>query len=333
MQESSKCLNGYHNAVEFKMHTHITTAMKLAAMQEQLMALDSSQKEKLLSNKAHSLGLSSRSWAKTAKVKKMFGTHTTYRRVESGDTTLQCESNSERQSMYYRHSLNSRPHTSMEGNPTRTVSGCKSDQSIVTTTNHHHKQTARGTDIEQDREDRRTRIHGDHIHHHKSSAKPDNRRRREDLKKLDQLRSMYDSSRNNRNATSRCPTRQASSRCANERLSRPATQATTSRWDAKRDQCKVGCSHPVTKQRRSRGRAFVRHVMDLQLEQQHLDESCCWNEIPRNTDVHSKTDHSGQVQSSKPPDFDLDNIMLRAKHRSESGVAMVTVRLRNHKQI
>ena len=192
--------------------------------------------------------------------------------------------------------------------------------------------TAGGTDIQQHREDSRIRTSGDHLHHHKSSAKQDmNRRRKEDLKKLDQLRGMYDSSRNNRNLTSRCPTRQ-DSRCANARLSRPATsQATTSGWvnEAKRDQRKVDHSHPVTQQRRSRGRAFVRDVTYLQLEQQHLDESCCWNEIPRKTDAHFKTD---QMQSSKPPDFDLDNIMLRAKHRSESGVAMVMVRLKNHKQ-
>ena len=334
MQGSRDHLNGCHDAVEFKMYVHTSDTMKLAAMQEQLMTLDSLQKEKLLSNKAHSLGLSSRSWAKTAKAKKMFGSNTTHRRDGSGDTTLHCELNPEQRQTNYRCSLNSRPHTSMAENQTRIMPGYRSDQSTVETTSHHHKQTAPAMDVERDRENSRMITRGDPTHHQKGPAKPNrNRRRKEDWKKLEQLSGVYDLSRNNRNAISRCPTRRGS-RCTNARLSRPATRATTSRQDneTKRDQNKVRHSHPVTQQRRSRGREFVRGVMDLQLEQQHLDESCCWNEIPRKTDAHSKTNHSGQIQTAKPLDFDLDNIMLRAKHRSQSGVAMVTVRLRNHKQ-
>ena len=325
LPESREPSNSFHNAVEF--NTPNSASMKLAAMQEQLMTLDSSQKEKLLSNKAHTLGLTSRSWAKTAKAKRILGNHTT-ERAHGEVTTPQHQSYIKQEETSYRQSLNSRPHTRMAGavrNETRTT---MKDHSTNSTTRRRQEQSEPAPGVERDREGGSRRAHGDHTQKASAKQSESSKRREEDRKKLEQLRGIYDSSRNNRNHVySRCPTRQAS-RCAK---TRPATRASTSGWEegTKKCQPKANRSRPVTQLGRSRGRAFIKDVTDLQLEQQRLDESCCWNEIPQKTNFRSET---RPVQSSKPLDFDLDNIMLRARHRNQSGVAMVTVRLRNHKQ-
>ena len=110
------------------------------------------------------------------------------------------------------------------------------------------------------------------------------------------------------------------------------------------NQLKVGPSRPVTQteQRRSKvghgetegalTTTSVKEMMDLE---QCLDESCCWNEIPVKTQSHSKANHSEQKQNSmtgtETLEFDLNDMMLRTKHRSQGGVAMVTVRLRKQR--
>ena len=101
------------------------------------------------------------------------------------------------------------------------------------------------------------------------------------------------------------------------------------------NQSKVSPSRPVTQagQRRSKGngdepgqasptRASVKEILDLE---RRLDESCCWNEIPVKTQFHSKTvTNSGQKSQNNSKrgnrtemlDFDLNDIMLRVKHKS-----------------
>ena len=117
------------------------------------------------------------------------------------------------------------------------------------------------------------------------------------------------------------------------------------------NQSKVSPSQPVTQpgQRRSKGngdelgqasptRASVKEILDLE---RRLDESCCWNEIPVKTQFHSQTmTNSGQKSKNNSKtgngtetlDFDLNDIMLRVKHKSQGSVAMVTVQLRKTKE-
>ena len=331
-----KHLNGYTNAVEFD--TPNSAAMKLA-VQEQLMMLDSLQKEKLISNKAHALGLTSRDWAKSAKAKRMFGGSTTQTTGNGNENENTRHQTNEQERTKYRHTLTERSRS-----PTRKVAAATDNQTRTssrmdqaTTIRYHTKQAT-------DSEDRWKRSSAGR-HEHRSTTKPNRTRRGdEDWRKLEQLKSIYDSSRNNKHAPSysQSPTRQPS-RCGNRgRSSRPVTRMMTSREQkTKRSQ---NYSRPVTRMAQSRGaegnsRTTVKEMVDLE---RRLDESCCWNEIPPRTDSHSITNHPKPVHGSDKAnlysqtqaatlDIDLDDIMLRAKHRSQGGVAMVTMRLRKQR--
>ena len=336
-------LNGCRDAVEF--NTPNSATMK-QAVQEQLMMLDSLQKEKLISNKAHALGLTSRDWAKTAKAKRMLGNGTTKQHVNGN---MESHSN-EKEKTDYRHAFKSRPATRMT--TAAATNQTRASSRMEQSTNHHHVHgyTEQAARIAEKLEQKK-RLSGDYVHNQKPRG---NRRGREvDDKKLEKLRSIYDSSSRKSKAT---PSQQSStrqhSRCGNRRMmSRPVTRLSSWEQTTKRtNQPKISQSRPVTQvgQRRSKGgeegqlqpspgRASVKEMMDLE---RHLDESCCWNEIPTKTKSHSKTDQSGQrLQSSKPEtgngtetlDFDVNDIMLRAKHKNHGGVAMVTVRLRKQR--
>ena len=345
-------LNGIRDADEF--NTPNTAAMKLA-VQEQLMMLDNMQKERLISNKAHALGLTSRDWAKSAKAKRMLGSDATKqeRISENMNGNKQHQSN-EKERAEYRHTFKSRPATRMATATvtSQTRASSRMDQSANNShaRGYYAKEKAAGVEKYHELEQKK-RSSGDYVHHQKPSESK--RRREEDERKLEKLRSIYDSSSRKNKATpnqqSRSPSR-LHSRCGNRRMmSRPVTRLSSWEQTTRRtDQPKASSSRPVTQagQRRSKGgeegqssptRASVKEMLDLE---QRLDESCCWNEIPVKTQFHSKTNHSGQKsQNSKTEngnstetlDFDLNDIMLRAKYNSQGGVAMVTVRLRKQR--
>lgn len=337
MQEERQ--NSHNDTVEF--NTSNTATMKLAS-QEQLMMLDRSQKEKLLSNKAHSLGLTSRDWARSSKAKRMLGEGCTAmatrrrkrRDVGKGKEEVTDHRQAEMSRPHTRAdshqaAMVSRPHTRMAMaamDRTRAHAGSRMEES-----NGHyvHRSAQQANDV---RGERSKRASEDHVQ--RISGKPNRSRTQEeqDTKKLEHLRGIYDRPsrrRSHRGMPSRCPTRQ-SSRCGNTRPSNHVTSTTTttrpstSSCKQRNTEQKGNHSRPVTQLGRSRGRGFVRQVINY--EQPNLDESCCWNEIPRKSDSHTTETDS----SAKPLDFELDDIMFKAKSRTQTGVAMVTVRLRNY---
>ena len=347
--QGKRYLNGIRDANEF--NTPNTAAMKLA-VQEQLMMLDNLQKERMISNKAHALGLTSRDWAKSAKAKRMLGSDTMkpQQKITESDGSIEHQTN-EKDKTDYRHAVKSRPATRMA---TVAVTNQTRASSRMDQTNHKYAQgyTEQAAGREMYRElEQKKRSSGDYVHHQKPNES--RRRREEDKRKLEKLRSIYDSSLRKNKVTpsqqSRSPSR-LHSRCGNRRMmSRPVTRLSS--WEERSNrtnQPKASPSRPVTQagQRRSKGgeegqpssghsKPSVKEMLDLE---RRLDESCCWNEIPVKTQSHSKTNQSGyKSQNSKTEngtetlDFDLNNIMLRAKHKSQGGVAMVTVRLRRQR--
>lgn len=341
--------NEIHDADEF--NTPNTAAMKLA-VQEQLMMLDNMQKERLISNKAHALGLTSRDWAKSAKAKRMLGNDAMkpQQKISESNGITEHQPN-EKERTDYRHAVKSRPATRMATAATtnQTRASSRMDQ-----TNHRYTQeyTEQAAGREKYRElEQKKRSSGDYVHHQKPSES--RRRREEDERKLEKLRSIYDSSSRKNKVTpsqqNRSPSR-LHSRCGNRRMmSRPVTRLSS--WEQRSNgtnQQKVSPSRPVTQagQRRSKGeeeaqpspghgKPSVKEMLDLE---RRLDESCCWNEIPVKSQSHSKTNQSGhKSQNSKTGDgtetldFNLNDIMLRAKHKSQGGITMVTVRLRKQR--
>ena len=136
--QGKKHLNGIqiHDADD-EFHTPNTAAMKLA-VQEQLMMLDNIQKERLISNKAHALGLTSRDWAKSAKAKRMLkGSDGT--KLERNRNEITQHQSNEKERTEYRRMAKSRPTTRMATtaamtNQTRTSS--RMDQSTDNSRTH-----------------------------------------------------------------------------------------------------------------------------------------------------------------------------------------------------
>ena len=347
IMQGRKHLNGIHDADEFNMPN--TATMKLA-VQEQLMMLDNMQKERLISNKAHALGLTSRDWAKSAKAKRMLGSDATKqeRISENKNGNVQHRSN-EKERTEYGHTFKSRPATRMATAATtnQTRASSRMDQSTNSSRAHgYYTEEKAASTVKYQELEQKKKSSGDYVHHQKPSES--RRRREEDERKLEKLRSIYDSSSRKNKATpnqqSRSPSR-LHSRCGNRRMmSRPVTRLSS--WEQTTrsiNQSKSSPSRPVTQagQRRSKGgedgqssptRASVKEMIDLE---RRLDESCCWNEIPVKTYSHSKTNQKSQnsktENGTEKLDFDLNDIMLRAKHKNQGGVAMVTVRLRKQR--
>ena len=359
--QGKRHLNGIRDAAD-EFNTPNTAAMKLA-VQEQLMMLDNMQKERLISNKAHALGLTSRDWVKSAKAKRMLGNDRTKPRhgINENDSEESTQrQSSEKERTDYQYAVKSRPGTRMataQGTTNQMRASSRMDQT-------NHSRTIQGQTQEQAtgrrekyRElEQRKRLSRENKPHHQKPSESRRRREEEDERKLEKLRSIYDSSSRKNKSTlgpSRGPSR-LHSRCGNRRMmSRPVTRLAS--WEkttksSGTNQSKVSPSRPVTQagQRRSKGsgdepgqaspiRASVKEMLDLE---RRLDESCCWNEIPVKTQFHFKTTtNSGQKSQNNSktenrtemPDFDLNDIMLRAKHKSQGSVAMVTVRLRKQR--
>ena len=377
--------NGYRNAVEF--NTPNSAMMKRAA-QEQLMMLESSQKEKLLTNKANSLGLTSRDWARSSKAKRMLGNrYCETKREEDEREVSHTRTEQDRKTATGRQTVMSRPQTRLSTavvnqastssesrreksrsesirkrsrmeesrmkEPRRVTEGSRKEEQRMEesrrlesrmegqrrvesrmeglrreesrmdrsrpATNHLQRYDKQTTDEWEERWKQARQSGRDNQPGHT----PRRQRREEDSKKLEELKDIYDSSRKtNRVVTSRCGRNREPSN------SRPVTRPTTSSCEQKRSKHRYkDHSRPVTQMGRSRVRPLMRQTVDY--AKLNLDESCCWNEITRNAGSHSKTE---QVQSSDTMDFDLDNILLKAKHRNRDGVAMVTVSLRNRRQ-
>ena len=242
------------------------------------------------------------------------------------------------------------------GTANQTRASSRMDQTNHSRTIQGHMQEQATGRREKYRElEQRKRLSGDNNPHRQKPSESRRRREEEDERKLEKLRSIYDSSSRKNKGTlgpSRCPSR-LHSRCGNRRMmSRPVTRLASWEQTTKSsgtNQSKVSPSRPVTQAgQRSKGggdepgqasptRASVKEMLDLE---RRLDESCCWNEIPVKTQFHSKTmTNSGQKSQNNSKtengtemlDFDLNDIMLRAKHKSQGSVAMVTVRLRKQR--
>ena len=303
--------------------------------------LDKSQKEKLLCNKAHALGLTSRDWARSTKARRMLGSSMAHGRSKEDSSIREQRqvAKLEEEDGNFRVNPKSRPQTRMVLDERRANVRSRMDRRTAFAVRQESELEKQSGGIERRHDKRRGKEgEGEVKRDHEDSARqrsPSKRSNRlgeeKDKRKLEQLKDIYDSSRHNRTLPSRCPTRQAS-RCGHRRASSRATNTrpTTSsqEYSTKRTRS-ISQSRPVTQTGRYRGRAFVREPSQME-QPLALDESCCWNEIPQRTSSHSNS--NGQVQGSNSLDFDLDNIVLRAKQKSQNGVAMVTVRLgRNRK--
>ncbi len=352
-------LNGIRDAAD-KFNTPNTAAMKLA-VQEQLMMLDNMQKERLISNKAHALGLTSRDWAKSAKAKRMLDNDKAkphHGSSENNSGSTQHQLNEKERTDNYRHAVKSRPTTRMAtagATTNQTRASSRTDQTSHSRTTQGHIQEQATTGREKYRElELKKKSSGDYVPHRQKPSESRRRREEEDDRKLEKLRSIYDSSsRKNKATPAKQPSRGPSrlhSRCGNRRMmSRPVTRLASWEQTTKtsgENKPKVSPSRPVTQagQSRSKGRddgqasptrTSVKEMLDLE---RRLDESCCWNEIPVKIQFHSKTNNPGQKSlnsktgiGTETLDFDLNDIMLRAKHKSQGGVAMVTVRLRKQR--
>ena len=284
--------------------------------------LDKSQKEKLLCNKAHALGLTSRDWARSTKARRMLGSSMAHGRSEEDSWSREQRqvAKLEEEDGEFRVNPKSRPQTRMALDERTANARSRMDRRTAIAVSKLEKQSGgieRRHDKKRGKEGEREvkRDHGDSAQQRSPSKRSNRLGEEKDKRKLEQLKDIYDSSRHNRTLPSRCPTRQAS-RCGHRRASSRATDTrptTSSQEHSTKRTRNISQSRPVTQTGRYRGRAFVREP--AQMEQPlALDESCCWNEIPRRIGSHSNS--NGQVQGSNTLDLTSTTLCLRQSRKA-----------------
>ena len=224
-----------------------------SAMQDSVLSLNKIQKEKLISNTAHALGVISHDWAKTPGVQRKIKTH--------DNTAGELEENKQNH-----HISNSCAST----HQSKSRVGSRMDNNSSTYTRKDKASTQ--PNYTSKRKDRIDAV----------ASKTVCRKKFIDNKKLEKLRSIYDANHpSKKKATSRQP-----SRCESRLPSRPQTRVHVHSHLRVQDNIKIRRyiqSRPVTRM------STNRKSHDRELE--NLDESTYWNELPQMVTTCPATGH------------------------------------------
>ena len=321
--------------------SQVVFKLEKTKMREELFSLDRTQKEKMITNKAHSLGLISRGWSRTPSSKQTLTSYLSHQRMGSHsrpvtrqrDDYPQDSRPATRQRDDHPQGNHSRPVTRQrddhpQGNHSRPVTRQRDDHPQgshsrpVTRQRDDHPQDSRPVTRQRDDhpgvidhstgqlyQDEKEKQHKERVQR-SSKPRPQSRMTGEGREKLDRLKTIYNSSARGKHS------KKPVSRCTSRAATRPATRLSDNGL-TRRPATRIGIS----------GLAC-------------LEENGYWNELPRQRSSQpqrggrnsSSTRHGSKVK--KPKDkFSPASLAVDVSHSQDNHMVTMATRVKNKRTV